>query len=282
MNSTGSSVKVGYLGPEGTYSHMAAQVAFGKGEAEFLPYDSIPVLLSAYESGKVQVIVIPFENGIGGDVTGVFGWLCKNGLVGKYQIIQELVLPIRHALLGVSGACLKDIKTVISKDNALMQCLRIIQERGWNQQEAESTAKAAWAIATTGNKTNAAIGPPVLAQMYGLEILSLDIMDNPRNYTRFFTLSSRPETLSDCNKAAMLLRFSDQVGSLVQRLVPFAQAGISLSRLTTWTSGMLGQYVFWVEIELLISDDLDKVLAELRSMETEVVELGRYPRWVAL
>ncbi|MFO7581980.1 prephenate dehydratase domain-containing protein, partial [Guyparkeria sp.] len=133
---------------------------------------------------SADAAVLPLENSTAGTVDDVYALLLKDQL----YLWRSLSLPIRHHLLACPGSSIDAIRTVLSHPQALAQCSDFISSRGWAVREALNTAFAAGQVATSGDKSLAAIASLEAAQTSGLDVLRSDINNTHSNQTRFIVV----------------------------------------------------------------------------------------------
>jgi prephenate dehydratase len=271
---------IAHLGPRGTYSEMAAEAVAGPDDT-LRPLASIPAALAAAESGEADVAVLPIENSIEGGVSATLDLLIhETGL----RICREVVVPIRHVLVGRAGASLGGIHTVMSHPQALAQCRHFLDQRLPDAQQvaALSTAGAVQAAVAGDDPGVVAIGPEPSQRLYGGVILADDIQDNPTNLTRFVVMAREDALPTGDDKTSIgLTADADEPGVLVKTIQPLADAGLNLTRLESRpTKGWLGTYVFLIDFEGHRADP--RVQEVLRRMEERAETLkvfGSYPRY---
>lgn len=272
---TGSSTPtVAYLGPEGTFTHLAAKRYFGATGA-FAACPSIPAVFEAVVSGRATRGVVPIENSIEGGVSFTLEALLETSL----SVCGETVLEVEHCLLS-HAVQLESIETVLSHPQGLAQC------RNWlaaNLPSAAlsptlSTAKAALDAAT--NPTAAAIASSLAGELAGLPLLARGIQDRKSNGTRFVVLSGDSASATGTDKTSIVFATPHQQGALVRALALFDQAGINLTRIESRPRpGQRWHYVFFVDLEGHQRDpDVSSALEALRHDSDYVKVLGSYPR----
>jgi chorismate mutase/prephenate dehydratase len=240
-----ATVRVAYLGPEGTFSHLAARETFGS-HAVFLPQATIADVFAAIERRQADHGVVPVENTTEGVVTQTLDTLAESEL----PICGETVLPISLCLLSQSGR-LEDVRRVASHPQALAQC------RGWldknlpgaERVEASSTAAAADLAAREAG--TAAIVNPFLAEECGLATVATAIEDRRDNTTRFLVLGGSPPPPSgnDLTMLAYTVRKAES-GALFRLLEPFARHGVNLTSIQARPlKGAPWEYVFFLDLE---------------------------------
>ena len=273
-------MQIAHLGPRGTYSEMAAEVVAGPGDT-LLPYPSIPAALAAAETGDADVAVLPIENSIEGGVSATLDLLIHDT---DLRIGQEVVVPIRHILIGPEGASLNDIRTVMSHPQALGQCRRFLEAQlpAATQVAALSTAGAVQAAVEGGDPAVAGIGPEPAPRLYGGVIIANDIQDNPSNLTRFVVMAADDaEPTGDDKTSIGLTADADEPGVLEKIIRPLAEAGLNLTRLESRpTKGWLGTYVFLIDFEGHRADPrVQEVLAKMGERAESLKIFGSYPRF---
>lgn len=273
-------MQIAHLGPRGTYSEMAAEVVAGPGDT-LLPYPSIPAALAAAETGDADVAVLPIENSIEGGVSATLDLLIHDT---DLRIGQEVVVPIRHILIGPEGARLNDIRTVMSHPQALGQCRRFLEAQlpAATQVAALSTAGAVQAAVEGGDPAVAGIGPEPAHRLYGGVIIADDIQDNPSNLTRFVVMAADDAEPTGDDKTFLAFVIDQNTpGSLHKVLEPFARAGVQLTNVITRpTKGWLGEYYFLIDLEGHRKDPhIAAVLDEVREIADVLKVIGSCPRF---
>jgi len=276
-------VKLGFLGPPGTYTEEAAKAAMA--EALYLPYPSIDAVFEAVARHDVERGLVPIENVIQGPVTETLDNLYR--YAEQIKLVDMLVLPIQHAI-GVL-APETQITRVLSKDQALKQCSAYLQGYYPHAQQVEmaSTSAAMEAIVTAGLHDAAAIGSPLTLQQYGLHILARDIGNVQRNKTRFAVLGAaaegyHPPTGNDAT-ALVIYPHRDRIGLLEDILSVLSKAyGLNLSSIHS-RPDTRGAFRFYMEIEGHLEDPtvascLAALTKQLGDEEVEVKIFGTYPR----
>ena len=271
---------VAFLGPRGTNSEEAALMYAGP-EAELRPYAGFPALTAAVERGEADVAVLPVENSIEGPVSAALDLLIHGTTL---KLCHEVVVPIRHVLVGGEGARLEGIRSVMSHPQALAQC------RGWLERHLPDAEQVAWlstggavqAVVEGDDPTVAAIGPERAYQLYGGVVLARDIQDVRSNLTRFMVMAHEDAEPTGDDKTFIALTCNANVpGSLHAVLGPFARAGVQLTNVITRpTKGWLGEYIFLLDFEGHRKDEkIARVLDEVRAIADEVKVMGSCPRF---
>jgi prephenate dehydratase len=183
-----SSLRIGYLGPAGTFTEQALFTQPDLARAELVPIGSIPDVLLATASGDIDVGFVAIENAIEGSVNITLDMLAFEI---DLLIQREVVIPVDLCLMVRPGVKMNDIKVVMSFPHATAQCRQFLKDRlpGVQTQATNSTADAARIIAEAGDENTAAIGTARAAETYGLEVLTHEIEDHPENATRFVVVA---------------------------------------------------------------------------------------------
>jgi prephenate dehydratase len=266
--------RVGFLGPEGSFSHEAVTTL---ADAEALAADSIPDLLAGVADGRFDRALVPLENAIEGTVSATI-----DGLVFDHELVieNEIVLPIRLHLLARPGTALADVTQVYSYVHALAQCRGYLARRGLATEQTTSTSEAARRVAASDEPV-AAVGSALAGELFGLVPLASDIEDHPDNATRF-VLVGRDEVAAPTGHdrtTIVCFQDADRPGSLYGILGRFAARDINLTKLESRpTKRGLGDYCFVIEFEGHVADDVvADLLADLQAHLARVKFLGSYP-----
>jgi chorismate mutase/prephenate dehydratase len=260
---------IAYLGPEGSFTHQAAESRFGAMSA-YLPIGSIHGVFREVSRGQAKFGVIPIENSSNGIVSDTIMCLSEYNL----KIISEVMVDIHHTLATTCDN-VKDIKKIYSKDIAFDQCHLFLEDLcldGIELIPVESTAKAA--KLAVKEKDSAAICSHVGAKMYGLPILFENIEDKDNNRTRFLIVSNFDNGVSGDDKTSILVQLSNESGALVKFLNDFETANINLTKIKSHI--VEGVSTFFIEFNA--HKDEDKVSKIFKKYENEIKFLGSYVR----
>ncbi|MGZ6753624.1 MAG: prephenate dehydratase [Nocardioides sp.] len=268
--------RIAYQGEPGANSHIVCKEHYP--DLEALPCASFEDVFSAVESGEADLAMIPIDNSIAGRVADIHHFLPDSGL----HIIGEHFLRIRFNLMGVPGASLETIRTVHSHVHALGQCRRVIREHGLRPVISGDTAGAAREVAEAGDPTQAAISPPLAAEIYGLDVLASDVEDEDHNTTRFVVLS-RDLVEASLGNGPVVTSFIFNVrnlpAALYKALGGFATNGVNMTKLESYMVG--GHFTatqFLAEVDGHPEDvGVKNALEELAFFTTDVKILGVYP-----
>lgn len=283
-------MRVGYLGPAGTYSHEAllrtAESFAGPSAVEALPLATIHDVVMAVQRGETARGLVPIENSVEGSVNATLDALAFDA--PEVQIVGETVLAIHHCLVGRAGLAVEDVELVLSHPQALAQCAGFVRSRlpGAAVRAEASTAEAVRAV-SSGERPWAALGPRTAAERYGGTVLEENVEDVAGNETRFAWLAREPgRDAADLGpdrafKTAVAFwpRESDHPGWLVDCLSELSGRGVNLTRIESRPRRVgLGEYVFFVDVEGSASEPA--VAAALAGVGTHVAQLrvlGSFP-----
>lgn len=268
--------RIAYQGEPGANSHQVCVQHYPDWES--VPCASFEDVFAAVEAGDADLAMIPIDNSIAGRVADIHHFLPASGL----HIIAEHFLRIRFHLMAVPGAGLDEITTVHSHVHALGQCRKIIREHGLKAVISGDTAGAAREVAEMADRTQAAISPPLAAEIYGLEILAEDVEDEDHNTTRFVVLSRDLVEAAPGNGpvvTSFIFNVRNLPAALYKALGGFATNGVNMTKLESYMVG--GEFTatqFLAEVDGHPSDPgLARALEELAFFTTDVKVLGVYP-----
>ena len=280
-------MRLGYLGPAGTFSEEAMRAATvdGDGAAELVPFPSIHETVMAVQSGKIDRALVPIENSLEGGVNATLDALALEAR--EVEIVGETVLAIRNCLIARDAVTFDAIEVVVSHPQPLGQCARFLREElpGAELRATTSTADAVRAVAAT-DAPWAALGPRSAAALYDCRVLRDGIDDEPDNATRFVWLarSGTPPASSagvDAWKTSVVFAGAGDraPGWLVRCLSEFAFRGVNLTRIESRPrKGRLGHYLFHVDMDGRAEDPpVADAITALGGHCEEVRLLGSYP-----
>lgn len=265
--------KVAFLGPEGSFTHQAAESRFGA-MSEYIGMSSINAVFKDLETKRVKYGVVPVENSRDGVVGETLDLLAKSDV----KIVAELTIPI-HMAFATLAQDTKQIKKIYSKDKGFGQCREFLIEHGFNEIEhipVESTAKAAMLAAN--DPQSAAICSHIAAKLYKVPTLYENIEDSKENKTRFLVLSDFKNAPAEDTKTSILVRLRDgeKAGSLVRFLQDFERSDINMSKIESRPSKDESGYKYWFFIDFAGHID-DKRVAEVVARHSDEIKwLGSY------
>jgi prephenate dehydratase len=286
-------MRVGYFGPEGTFTHEAlidaVVVAGAQSDLQPVPLPTIYDTVMAVHTGTVERALVPIENSLEGSVNATLDALAME--TEDVAIVGELVHPIRHCLIARTELELDAIEAVVSHPQATAQCARFLRTRLPSARvlAGSSTADAARLVAEHEGPW-AALANRLAAERYGCRVLRADVEDVAENETRFVWLArvgtpagspwdASPE-LGPWKTAIVFWGVgSDAPGWLVACLSEFASRDVNLTRIESRPRKQgLGRYMFFLDIEG--RDTEEHVAAALRGMQDHVEVarvLGSFP-----
>jgi chorismate mutase/prephenate dehydratase len=266
--------KVAYMGPEATFTQIAALKKFGK-SLEYLECSNIADVFTEVERERADYGVVPIENSTEGAVNYTLDMFIDSDL----KICSELYLQIRHNLLSKSKN-ISSIKKIYSHQQVLAQCRKWVEK---NLPHAElipvrSTTEAAWRYAR--KRTEAAIASDLAAEEYGLNILARSIEDSSHNITRFLVIGKQEVEPTKRDKTSVVFSMKDKAGALHDVLVPFKKNKINLTKIESRPSKKKAwKYYFFVDLDGHYSDKkVKKALSPLKNKCLLLKVLGSYPK----
>ncbi|WP_432800185.1 prephenate dehydratase [Poriferisphaera sp. WC338] len=269
-------LRIGFLGPQGTFSHLAARRKFGAS----VDYDNlagIPAVFEEVHRGHIDLGVVPIENSSEGAISDTLDSFLQHAGT-DVTVCAEILLGVHHNLL--SNCPLDQIKKVYSHPQPLAQCRNWLAAQLPNAEKvtAASTTKAAEIAKSESG--SAAISSSLAAELYNLPILFANIEDNPANTTRFFVIGKQvsPPTASD--KTSIMFTTEHAAGALSEVLNIFRKHEINLTHIDKRPSQRVNwEYYFFIDVEGHIKDE--KVAAAVEDASRHCLQLsilGSYPR----
>jgi prephenate dehydratase len=284
--------RVGYLGPEGTFSEEAVLARVDRAAVELLPQATIYDAVMAVHDGSVDWALVPIENSIEGSVTVTLDALA--GEAADVVIVGELVTAVRHCLIARRQLPLGEVDTVVSHPQASGQCARFLRKHLPQARvlPASSTADAVRIVSEARDGAWAAIGTRLAAQIYACTVLRDGVEDRADNETRFVWLAHEHRRGGGPPLAAEQARAgswktslvfwgpgADGPGWLVSCLDEFARRGINLTKIESRPRReRLGHYMFFADLQGRARDEpVAAAIAGLGGHCEQVRVLGSYP-----
>lgn len=269
---------LGYLGPTGTFSYIAALEYTGN-ENKIKQYKTITAVLCAVRKGEIESAIVPIENSIEGSINTTLDTLA---FCDDLYIIAEHVLHIRQNLIVKQGISEKDIKVIASHPQPIGQCSIMLNSEFPDAEIVftDSTAAAAQLV-KEGDGSVAMIGTKESAELNGLFILKPDCGDESNNSTRFVIVSKTPRTeVTDNDRTSIVFSVSHKPGSLFNALALFSVYDINMIKIESRPiKKQLGEYIFFIDIDGNAADeDIGHVLKKLRSKTAMYRWLGSYEK----
>jgi len=278
-------LRIGFLGPPGSYSHQASVKQFGS-SVEYMDLRQISAVFGEVRRGRANYGLVPIENSIGGGITETLDALLDNA--GKVRVYAEIQIGIHHMFL--TNAEPKNIRRIHSKPEVFAQC------RSWLNAQFPNAAlcpdvstSQSVQTALNENKTalsigaepgSAAIASELAGELYGMPCLFEGIEDNADNITRFYVISKEKAGRTGDDKTAITFVTEDKHGALVEVLQSFHNAGVNLSHIDKRPSGRENwNYTFYIDATGHRDDpEMKRALRDARVHCKEIHVLGSFPR----
>lgn len=274
-------LRIAYQGVEGAYSHLACQRRYAgrEGGANLTGYETISAAAQAVRAGQVDFALLPIENSTAGSINETYDELALGGLTMTAEVISQ----VEHCLIGLPGAQIDGLRTVMSHPQALAQCEDFLRTLPLANPVAEfDTAGAARKVKEDGDPSVAAIASASAAQLLGLEILAKGIQLQQGNATRFVevAIEASPCPEGQPCKTSLLLSLDHSAGALGEILVQFGRRQLQLAKIESrpipkdpW------KYRFYLDVEgHADSLKMGEALESIRPLVSELRVLGSYPR----
>jgi chorismate mutase/prephenate dehydratase len=265
---------IAFLGPEATFSHLAARMHFGE-SSRFFPQTGISRVFDEVEKGSIDWGVVPVENSLEGSVNITLDRLITTQL----KIRAEIYLRISQCLIS-SAKNMKDIKRIYSIPIVLAQCQVWLKTNMPNCVLGETQSTAAAVQMVKGKKNEAAIGSSLAGKIYGLNLLAEGIEDNSSNMTRFLVIGAGQSDATGNDKTSLVFATPHSPGSLHSALASFARRKINLAKIESHpVKDKLWEYSFFVDMIGHVTDmHVKSCLQELKKKTTFLKILGSYPK----
>ncbi len=267
-------LSVAFLGPEATFSHLAALKKFGHA-TRFGPMATIGEVFSEVEKGKYQYGVVPIENSTEGVVNDTLDRFAETDL----KICGEIFLEISHDLLSKSGHR-QDIEVIYSHPQAYGQCRRWLATHLPDLTVIEVASTGVAAQKAAKNPNSAAIASAAAASLYDLRVVERRIEDNPGNVTHFFVIGPDAPGPTGADKTSIIFAVDDVPGALYQTLRPLAQRGLNMSRIVSRPlKTEAWRYRFFVDLDgHRENDKVGQALEEIEGLSAWFKLLGSFPK----
>jgi chorismate mutase/prephenate dehydratase len=266
-------LRIGFLGPEGTFSHHAAARKFGQ-SVDYVPLAEIPGVFEEVVRGHIDYGLVPVENSIGGGIVDTLDAFQQSSA----RICAEVQITVHHSLLAKEPW--EKIEQICSKAQVFGQC------RNWLAATAKDRAHVPVESTTAAARMAkempgvAAIGSKQAADLYGLHVLFENIEDNPDNITRFFVISREAAKKSGDDKTAIMFTTAHKPGALAEVLDVFKENGINLTDIEKRPSRKVNwEYYFFIDAQGHADDaSMKKAIKEAKQHCLQLTVLGSYPR----
>jgi chorismate mutase/prephenate dehydratase len=266
-------LRIGYLGPPGSFSHLAARKKFGA-SVDYNELTDFPAIFDEVARGHVDYGLIPIENSTHGGVTASLDCFLDTPV----KIAAEVLVAIHHNLL--SRVPLAEIKKVYSHQQALGQCRRWLNAQLPHATAVATVSTSEAARIAASEPGAAAIGSTLAAQLHDVPVLFENIEDNPNNTTRFSVIARQNAKPSGEDKTSILFTTEHKAGALTEVLNVFRDHGLNLTRLAERPSQRMNwEYYFFVDVEGHLEEPrVEKALREAKQHCLQLTVLGSFPR----
>jgi len=269
-------IRAAFQGVHGAYSEDAIHQYFSN-DVEAVPCNEFEEVFAKVERGEVTHAVVPVENSTEGSVTAVSDLLLDSDLT----VTGEVLVAVRHCLIGHPTARLQDIRRVYSHPQALAQCRAFLSRYPqWEKVPSYDTAGSVMMIKERGLKEEAAIASRRAAMYYGMKVLQDEVQSIQHNFTRFFVVEKTAAILSEGDKTSLAFSTKNIPGALHQCIGAFAERGVNLSKLESRPrKGRTWEYVFYADIDGHVDDPkVREAITDLLRKASFVKVFGSYKK----
>ncbi len=281
LNATANeSARIAYLGPKGSYSHIAARQYAARHFDTFVDCTchKFEDIFTLVETGQADYGLLPIENTSSGAINDVYDLLQTTSL----SIVGEIRIPINHALLTGVKSSLEELHTIYSHPQPFQQCSHYLnQYPHWKIEYCESTAAAMEKVALAQSPHVAAIGSEAGGSLYHLTPLASNLANQQINVTRFIVIARKPIDVSEQvpAKTTFLMATGQQAGALVDALITLKQYSIIMTKLESRPiNGTPWEEMFYIDVQANLRDiNMQKALHDLSKTSRSLKVLGCYP-----
>jgi chorismate mutase/prephenate dehydratase len=265
---------VAFLGPEATFSHLAALKKFGRA-TRFGPLATIQEVFEEVEKGKYQYGVVPIENSTEGIVNISLDLFAETAL----KICGEIFLEVSHDLVSKSGQR-ADIEVIYTHPQAYAQCRRWLKTHLGEIPVLEVASTGVAAQKAARNPNAAAIASAFAAPLYDLRVVESRIEDQPGNVTHFFVIGPDSPGATGCDRTSIIFAVDNIPGALYHTLRPLADRGLNMTRIVSRPAkNEAWRYLFFVDLDGHRDDpQVGQALEEIQTISAHFKLLGSYPR----
>ncbi|MFK7959547.1 MAG: prephenate dehydratase [Phycisphaerales bacterium] len=266
-------IRVAYLGPAGSFSHLAARRHFGS-SVEFDTLDGIEAVFDMVARGRSTYGFVPYENSIGGGITDTLDAFQRH----EVTIYAEALIEIRHNLL--SNVPADRIRRILSKPQVFTQCRAFLANRFPNATLVPTLSSSDAVRQVADQDDAAAIGSTLAGTLYGVDVAYEDVQDHAGNITRFLVIARQQARPTDDDRTTVKFVTAHRPGALVDVLAAFREHGLNLSHIDKRPSGRTNwEYTFFVDVD--VHRDKPAAAAAIEAARAHCVSLdvlGSYPR----
>lgn len=266
-------IKVAYLGPRATFTHLATMQRFGFSATD-IPVNSIKEVFDEVERGRADFGVVPIENSTEGVVNHTLDLFVDSPL----KIFGEILQEVSHHLMSKTGQ-IGDLRRIYSHSHAIAQCKNFLETNLPRIQVTETSSTARAAELAQEDPTAGAIASELAAKLYNLVVIKRRIEDNINNFTRFLVVSQKGAPRSGRDKTSVMFSIKDRVGALYEMLRPFSAQQINLTKIESRPSKKKAwEYIFYIDMIGHLEDEMIRTaIEELRGQAVFLKVLGSYP-----
>ncbi|MCH6194339.1 bifunctional chorismate mutase/prephenate dehydratase [Serratia sp. X10] len=274
------SARIAFLGPKGSYSHLAARQYAARHFDRLLECgcQKFQDIFAQVETGQADYAILPIENTSSGSINEVYDLLQHTSL----SIVGELTNPINHCVLIAGDSDLSQIETVYSHPQPFQQCSQFLNRfPHWKIEYTESTAAAMEKVAKLNSPKVAALGSEAGGALYGLQVLEHNLANQQQNITRFIVLARKAIDVSEQvpAKTTLIMATGQQSGALVEALLVLRDNGIIMTKLESRPiNGNPWEEMFYIDVQAnLRAEAMQKALRDLAPITRSLKVLGCYP-----
>jgi chorismate mutase/prephenate dehydratase len=279
-NTNPHSARIAFLGPKGSYSHLAARQYAARHFDHFIESGcaKFQEIFNQVETGQADYAVVPLENTSSGAINDVYDLLQHTTL----SIVGEMTVPVDHCVLVATSTDLAQIDTVYSHPQPFQQCSQFINRYPhWKIEYCESTAAAMEKVAQAKSPRVAALGSEAGGALYGLQVLERNLANQTQNITRFVILARKAINVSEQvpAKTTLLMATGQQAGALVEALLVLRNHNLIMTRLESRPiHGNPWEEMFYLDIQANVKEAaMQQALRELAEITRSMKVLGCYP-----
>jgi chorismate mutase/prephenate dehydratase len=232
-------------------------------------------VFKAVSSGLCEYGVLPIENSLAGSVNAIYDLLSEYNV----SIVRGVRLKVDHALLGVPGAKLSEIREIYSHQQAISQCSEFLSTlKNVRVIAMENTAEAARMVAQAGDRTKASLSSRLCAELYQMQVLKSSAQNRDNNYTRFICIAKEPKIYSGADRTSVMINIPNRPGTLFRILSRFNATGVNLVKLESrLIPEREFEYRFYFDIEASVySTEFLSLMCELHDCGEQFKYFGTY------
>jgi chorismate mutase / prephenate dehydratase len=266
-------LRIGFLGPEGSFSHAASVSKFGS-SVDYVPLSAIPAVFEEVVRGHVDYGLVPVENSIGGGIVDTLDAFTSSSA----KICAEVLLTVHHNLLAKEPW--EKIEKIFSKAEVFSQCRNWLSATAKDRPTIPVDSTTVAAQMARDQAGVAAIGSKQAAELYGLHILFENIEDNPDNMTRFFVIGREAARRTGEDKTAIMFTTAHKPGALAEVLDVFKENGINLTDIEKRPSRKVNwEYYFFIDAQGHADDaGMKTAIEQAKKHCLQLTVLGSYPK----